>query len=634
MARMHTPLKPAQFADTIPAGYRPDIDGLRAVSILAVVWYHAFPELVPGGFVGVDIFFVISGYLITTIIVSQLAQNSFSLQTFYQRRIRRIFPALVVMLAATYAAGWFIQLPRDFKLLGDNLLGGALFFANFVQLWSQDYFAPDAETNPLLHLWSLGIEEQFYIFWPLLLAVLHSSRLRLIVIVSIALASLAANIALVGDHQPIAFYSPATRAWELLAGALLARPGASEGTMLRFIPDNAKGWLGLLLIALAIAFLDSSSKYPGWGALLPVGGAVLLLDAHSSQVNRLLLSNRFMVFTGLISYPLYLWHWPILTYLRIVRDTVPTFLEKDLAVAVAFALASLTYAYVERPIRHWRHAVTALAPAMLALAAIGLVTALGSGFEFRFPSEVREIAALPGKDNSGFRPNCFLETGETAVDRPNNCVETGSGPLIFVWGDSTAATLYPGLKAEQQLHAFRIAQFTSAACAPILGVAKARACIDLNDEAFGVIRKIRPDVVVLHAMWNEGTDFTNLRKTIAELKEAGIRRIVLLGPVPLWKRTLPFMLVNAYRFSHDVPDRILRGVSGPGVDALLMQFAKDEHIEFVSARASFCNADGCLTRTSHAARDVVVWDIVHLSETGSRFLAHAIVNDLLGGKPD
>jgi peptidoglycan/LPS O-acetylase OafA/YrhL len=628
MARMHTPLKPAQFAGIIPAGYRPDVDGLRAVSILAVVWYHAFPDLVPGGFVGVDIFFVISGYLITTIIVGELSTNSFSILTFYQRRIRRIFPALIVVLTAAYAAGWFILLPRDFKLLGDNLLGGAFFFANFVQLRGQDYFAPDAATNPLLHLWSLGIEEQFYIFWPLLLAVLHSSRMRMIVIAGIAVASLAANLALVGDHQSVAFYSPVTRAWELLAGALLARPGAVDGAVIRKIPDNIKGWLGLLLIALAIAFLDSTSKYPGWGALLPVAGAVLLLDARSSQVNRFLLSNRAMIFVGLVSYPLYLWHWPILTYLRIVRDTVPTFLEKDLAVVLSFVLACGTYYLVERPIRQRRNAVFALAPAMISLAAIGLVTTLGAGFDFRFPAEVREIAMLT-KANSGFRANCFLETGQNPDDRPTRCVEAGSGPLIFVWGDSTAATLYPGLKAEQARHSFRIAQFTSAACSPILGVAKAPACIALNDEAFAVIRNIRPNVVLLHAMWNERTDFAGLRRTIAALKQAGIRRIVLLGPGPLWKRTLPFMLVNAYRFTHQVPDRIQRGVSGPEVDALLTQFAGEEHIEFISARKPFCNPDGCLTRTGDSAGDVVVWDQVHLSEKGSEFLAAAIVGDLL-----
>ena len=625
---MHEPLKPPQFAGTIPASYRPDIDGLRAVSILAVVWYHAFPDLVPGGFVGVDIFFVISGYLITSIIVGELATNSFSILAFYQRRIRRIFPALIAVLAVTYAVGWFILLPRDFKLLGDNLFGGAFFFANFVQLRGQDYFAPDAATNPLLHLWSLGIEEQFYIFWPLLLAVLHSSRMRMIAIAGITIASLAANLALVGDHQAIAFYSPATRAWELLAGALLARPTISDGAILGKIPDNIKGWLGLLLIALAIAFLDSTSKYPGWAALLPVSGAVLLLDARGSQVNRLLLSNRFMIFVGLVSYPLYLWHWPVLTYLRIVRDTVPTFLEKDLAVGLSFVLAWATYSLIERPIRQMRNAVIGLAPAMISLAAIGLLTTLGSGFDFRFPPDVREIATLT-KQNSGFRQDCFLEAGEIPIDRPTRCVEAGSGPLIFVWGDSTAAALYPGLKAEQQRHSFRIAQFTAAACAPTLGVGKAAQCIALNDETFAVIRNARPDVVLLHAKWYERTDFAGLRTTISALKQAGIARVVVLGPVPLWKRPLPFMLVNAYRFAHQLPDRIARGVSGPEVDALMAQFAKDEHVEFISARRRFCNADGCLTRIGASARDVVASDQIHLSEKGSEFLAAAIVNDLL-----
>src|SRR5207237_2941721 len=275
---------------TASAAYRPDIDGLRAVSILAVVWYHAFPSSVPGGFVGVDIFFVISGFLITRIIVGELATNSFSIIAFYRRRIRRIFPALILILATTCAVGWLVLLPRDFKLLGDNIVGGAGFFANVVQLRGRDYFAPDASTNPLLHLWSLGIEEQFYIFWPLLLVVLNGRLFRVMVIAAMAIASMAANLYLVADHQTIAFYSPVTRAWELLAGALLVRSNADGAACFRKIPDDIKGAAGVLLIMVAAGLLSSTYQYPGWGSLMPVIGAALLLDARGSIVNRRLVS--------------------------------------------------------------------------------------------------------------------------------------------------------------------------------------------------------------------------------------------------------------------------------------------------------------------------------------------------------
>jgi peptidoglycan/LPS O-acetylase OafA/YrhL len=623
---MLTRSQPTILAATAPVAYRPDIDGLRAVSILAVVWYHALPLAIPGGFVGVDIFFVISGFLITRIIVGELATNSFSILAFYRRRIRRIFPALIVVLAATYAVGWVVLLPRDFKLLGDNIVGGTGFFANLVQLQGRDYFAPDASTNPLLHLWSLGIEEQFYILWPLLLVVLKGRPLRAM---AIAIASVAANLHLVADHQAIAFYSPVTRAWELLAGALLVQSNGDGAAYFRKIPDDVKGAVGALLIVLAIGLLKSTSKYPGWGALMPVIGAALLLDARGSMVNRRLLSHPAMVFIGFVSYPLYLWHWPILCYLGILRGNDPTILEKVLAVAVAFILACGTYSFVERPIRRRRNAVIGLALAMSVMGGIGLCTILTSGFGFRFPPEVSEIASLPAKANAGFRADCFLESGEVSSQRRQRCIETGSGPLIFVWGDSTAATLYPGLKQAQQHHSFRVAQFTAAACAPILATQGSARCIAANRESFDTIAEFRPDILLLQAMWNEHTDFQGLRETIAGLMRIGVTRIVLIGPVPYWKRTLPFMLVNAYRRQHQLPDRIASGVSGSAVDNLMEQFSKAEHVEYFSAWRRFCSLDGCVTRIGPLASDVVVSDQAHLSNKGSEFLVSAITNDLL-----
>jgi peptidoglycan/LPS O-acetylase OafA/YrhL len=619
-----------ELAITAPASYRPDVDGLRAVSILAVVWYHAFPAFVPGGFVGVDIFFVISGFLITRIIIGELATNSFSILAFYQRRIRRIFPALIVMLATTYAVGWFTLLPRDFKLLGDNIVGGAAFFANLLQLQGQDYFAPDASTNPLLHLWSLGIEEQFYIFWPLLLILLNGHRLRFAIISTIAIASLAANILIVSNHQAIAFYSPVTRAWELLAGALLVSPNADGTACFRNISDDIKAVAGLLLIGFAIGLLDQTSKYPGWSALMPVSGAALLIDARGSIANRRFLSHPIMIFIGLVSYPLYLWHWPLLSYLGILRGGVPNFLEKDIAVAFAFVLACGTYFFVERPLQRRRNIVIGLAMAMMSIGLIGLGTILTSGLSFRFPPDISDIASLPARENSGFRAECFLESGGVLADRRARCVESGPGPLIFVWGDSTAAALYPGLKKAQQRHSFRIAQFTAPSCPPIVGgIAYDAQCAALNADTLDTIMAIHPDILLLHAMWDETTDLTALRETIFRLRRAGVRRIVIVGPVPRWKRTLPFTLVNSYRLQHRLLDRIAGGVSGAGTDGMMENFSKGERVEYVSAWKRFCNSDGCLTRVGQSARDVVIWDQAHLSEKGSEFLGDAIVSSLL-----
>ena len=282
----------------------------------------------PGGFIGVDVFFVISGFLITRIILTRVDAGTFSFADFYARRVRRIFPALVVVLTATYLVGWFALLPDQFVLLGENIAAGVAFAANLFQLRQTGYFAPAAADNPLLHLWSLGVEEQFYIFWPPVILLLSSTAIRSRWIAVIALVSFALSLSIFFGYQTVAFYSPLTRAWELLAGGLLAHV---------VLARKSDGWsepFGLYLALLGLAaivgpalLMDRNSTFPGLYALLPVFGAVLLIATPNSAVNKMLLSNRAMVWIGLISYPLYLWHWPVLSYLGILRNGVPNVME-------------------------------------------------------------------------------------------------------------------------------------------------------------------------------------------------------------------------------------------------------------------------------------------------------------------
>src|SRR3984885_1084691 len=293
--------------------YRPDIDGLRAIAVLLGVWFHAFPEAIPGGFVGVDIFLVISGFLITGILVRELDQQRFSLLGFYMRRIRRIFPALIVVLAVTLVLGWLWMLPAAYAQLSADVFASAAFVSNIALLLQSGYFDIESGKKPLLHLWSLGIEEQFYLFWPLILMLATRLRLRILAVASvIGIASFALNVALIGSDPVATFYLPFTRAWELLAGAALAcgwnqlrQTGAAS---------NWRAAVGLLLIAVAACVLDSKSAFPGWWAVLPVAGAALLLSAPAAWGCRHLLSSDAMVWIGLISYPLYLWHWPLLVF--------------------------------------------------------------------------------------------------------------------------------------------------------------------------------------------------------------------------------------------------------------------------------------------------------------------------------
>lgn len=344
------------MASSNPA-YRPDIDGLRAVAILSVVVFHAFPSVLSGGFVGVDIFFVISGFLISSILFKNLAQGSFSFADFYSRRVRRIFPALILVLAASFAIGWFILLPDEYMQLGKHMAAGAGFVQNFV-LWKESgYFDIDSQLKPLLHLWSLSIEEQFYLLYPLLLWAAWRLRFNVLAIVGLlCLVSFGLNVAWVGQNAVAAFYAPVTRFWELMAGAVLAyltvlKPESVVLQRAAAVKDILS-FSGLLLILSAVIGLDKSSQFPGWWALGPVLGACLLILAGpAAWVNRKILANKLAVFVGLISYPLYLWHWPLLSFAQILTGKAASVGVRIVIVAVSLMLAWLTYRFIETPIR-------------------------------------------------------------------------------------------------------------------------------------------------------------------------------------------------------------------------------------------------------------------------------------------
>jgi peptidoglycan/LPS O-acetylase OafA/YrhL len=361
--------------------YRPDIDGLRAIAVGSVVAFHTFPNFFKGGFVGVDIFFVISGYLISGIIVDAVERRRFSYLDFYIRRIRRIFPALVIVIVATLLVGWYVLLPDEFERLGKHLAAGAGFATNFV-LWGEaGYFDVSSDTKPLLHLWSLAIEEQFYILWPLILGLVwRRKRGLLLATLSIAAISFAYNVVNVVYDPLAAFYSPLARFWELMLGGILAYLVRQRGEWLaQFYALRAAA--GLLLIGVSVFALNREFAFPGYWALLPTFGAFLVISAgFTNWISKYLLGNRLMVGVGLISYPLYLWHWPILVFAKIVKGGLLTPTDRVTAIAASVALAFLTYRFVEYPIRHSTalRVPQGLAAAMAGAGALGLLIFTGA----------------------------------------------------------------------------------------------------------------------------------------------------------------------------------------------------------------------------------------------------------------
>ncbi len=346
--------------------YRADIDGLRAFAVTSVVIFHAFPSLIPGGFVGVDVFFVISGYLISGILFREIESSSFSFLDFYARRIKRIFPALLTVLASSYVFGWFFLFSDDFRRLGAHIFRATLFLSNLLLMREAGYFDNAAETKPLLHLWSLAIEEQFYVVWPLILwAVWRFKAFRYPLLVSLTLGSFGWNLYQSQIDLTRDFYHPLTRFWELSAGGWLAYHMMRHPTP----PKNA-GFIScfsLVLLLASLYVIDTQKAFPGVWALLPVTGAVLMIySGPMAWCNRTLLSQRFAVGLGVISYPLYLWHWPALAFARTVVGETPTLMIRLLAIIGAVLLAWATYAWLEKRVRFgWRS--TAKVPLLLAL---------------------------------------------------------------------------------------------------------------------------------------------------------------------------------------------------------------------------------------------------------------------------
>lgn len=379
--------------------YRADIDGLRAVAVVPVVAFHAFPGWMKGGFIGVDVFFVISGFLISTIIFENLERGSFSFAAFYARRIRRIFPALLVVLSACLVGGWLLLLPDELNQLGTHVAAGAGFVANFAFWGEAGYFDNSADTKPLLHLWSLGIEEQFYLVWPCLAWLAWKCRFHPVILAAaLALASFQLNLQGVRQDAVATFYAPQTRFWELLCGSVLAwlamsrRAAAAAAPAAGARPPAAQvPWvarharqalpqllsvLGALLLAYGLATITKDTDFPGAWALVPAVGAALVIAAGpGAWINRHLLSSRLAVWLGLISFPLYLWHWPLLSFARIVESGAASRDLRIAAVALAVLLAWLTARHIERPFRAgddgaWRR-VAALSGAMVAVGLAG-----------------------------------------------------------------------------------------------------------------------------------------------------------------------------------------------------------------------------------------------------------------------
>jgi len=632
---------------TGPSAYRPDIDGLRAVAVLAVVIFHAWPALLPGGFIGVDVFFVISGYLITGIILGGLAQGRFQFSDFYARRIRRIFPALAVVLVATYVAGWFLLFADDYQNLSRHLMAAVLFVSNFLLRGESGYFDAAADRKPLQHLWSLGIEEQFYLVWPALLVAAWRLRLEpLLLMGAVIAASFLYNVYSVRIDPVATFYLPLTRFWELLAGGALAAISRPQPPAFGGRTADALSVSGVAMIGAGLAMLDGTRIFPGLWALLPVMGALsIILAGPGAWFNRTVLSTRGMVGIGLISYPLYLWHWPLLSFARIANGEAPPHLARVLLVLTSVGLAWLTYQWVEKPVRFGRRralVVPALSMSMVAIAGVALLTDRAAGWVTRPITRTDQAQFIQYYDrmhkqgiSEAYRQECdFMDwpTGKVRESIDASCTAPGANQTVFLWGDSYAQALSAGLRAAAP-SGTAVAQVATSMCRPAFDdidphVPHGR-CPRANQFAVDRIRALRPSVVVVaQSGRHEETDWAALS---SQLLEAGAGRVVLVGPAPSWSPNLPEVVMRQY---WDRPfARVSYGLSPTifAVDRTLkLGTSSLEGVTYVSLLDGLCDVNGCQAVIDDGGwADLISFDGGHFSPRGSvfvveKFLAAAV----------
>ncbi|WP_238363817.1 acyltransferase family protein [Mesobacterium pallidum] len=456
--------------------YRPEIDGLRAIAVLSVVLYHFGLPGVPGGFVGVDVFFVISGFLIGGILWGELKDTGrISLPAFYVRRIRRLFPAFFVMALATLAVGWAVLLPYDFRELGKAVIAATVYLSNVLFYRDAGYFDTGAEEKVLLHTWSLSVEEQFYLVLPLTLLLLRRwPRLLLGALIALFFASLAACVALTPRSQPATFYLFPFRAWELLAGVLLAIMGRERRIEWRAGP--VLSWLGLALILVSVATIPAGPTFPGGLAALPVLGTVLVIlnGRHPNGVNALL-AHCYARWIGLISYSLYLWHWPVAVLSRYWRGEYAGPLEVAGWIALSFALAWASWRFVERPFRRSAARNWGMVSGMVlgsgALLGAGAVLFLRDGMIDRFPLPVRtHIAASADFLQDWSR--CHTDSDGPLAGVEQCPIGPEGAPKVLIWGDSHVRAVKEGLEDLAWDTGTPGLILWHAGCPPIFGVLK------------------------------------------------------------------------------------------------------------------------------------------------------------------
>lgn len=639
--------------------YRKEIDGLRAIAVVSVILFHAGFEVFAGGFVGVDIFFVISGFLISLILINELQGGTFSIVSFYERRARRIMPALLVVMLVCLPLAWFLFSPPDMKNFAENVVAVVVFASNILFWRSAGYFDSDAELKPLLHTWSLSVEEQFYIFFPLVLWLCWRFARRwlplvlgVILVVSLLAAQKLAPIAASAN-----FFLLPTRAWELLIGSLCALYVARDS----YTPPGGKladlaSAVGVAAMLCSIFAFDKNTPFPSFYALVPTVGAalVILFATQQTFVGRHILGNRLAVWIGLVSYSAYLWHQPLFAFARYGSANGLAAWELCALTVVSFALGYVSWKYVETPFRvkskvSRQQVFSLVGVASSLFLALGLAGHFSSGFVDRLdPKAAAYLAHFDLRyptwnyyKTSGWIQNFRIEcdyydvskqwAGRTtqlpkSIEPSCHTRDPKKSHAIFLWGDSHAQQFYIGLKKNLP-DSWQILQIASSGCRPALvdNDDIGNYCVHSNYQALKTIRDTKPDVVLIGQ--ERGHDLEKMKQISAALEAAGVGKILYSGPTPHWQKGgLPTLI--ATRFWGNVPERTFYGLDfkiKKADERFKAGFPADQRTEYLSMFDFFCNAKGCQTFLDGSLDNVTTYDYGHLAEVASNAVARGVL---------
>ncbi len=616
-------------------GYRPEIDGLRAVAVVLVLFFHAgFPSF-SGGYLGVDIFFVISGFLITGIIVDELDEGHFSLWHFYERRVRRIVPALLLVIAASAVAAWIWLTPSEMIDFSNSVFATALFLSN-IYFWDRSgYFGPEAEELPLLHTWSLAVEEQFYLFFPLFMLIAWRLGPRRLFWALAAIAAVSLATAEWGArHEPYAsFYMSPTRAWELAAGALAALAMRQRS----FGPNPPLAWIGLAAAIFPAFLYDEFTPFPSLYTLVPVGGTVLLLlFARPGTLVQRLLSLPLVVGIGLVSYSAYLWHYPLFAFARLTSVEEIGLASKWAIIAVTFVLAVASWRLVEQPFRkpgpafmkHRNFAFVFGGLAMAVMLFAGWQGRVNMGWGSRVSQEQRDILAWRDYRSAEFylTGTCMLHPDYPNDRFPPECIGDGK---VVIWGDSHAAALASGWRLLDP----GVAQLTASSCPPIPSFESGLRsdCPEIARQVLDLLEGHGDATVVLHANWSRSgrqDAFRRLPETIAALRKIGVENIVIVGGVPQYWPHLARRLVedHVYLDGEHLVQAYLPEVRR--VESQLREIAARQDVPFISLLDALCEGDRCIAVVPDGNGNFVpiAQDYGHSTHFGARYMTQLILD--------